>query len=565
MLKEVRARRAMSRFKWILVLAIAVSGAVHSRTNAEEKLPQFVEDPVVSNNPNQSVPLAAVVTFKANQPVETTITLTEGEHRWEFTYDAARKAEKGLPVIGFRPDRKHELVVSIKNAGGEIASSEPLTFQSPKLPSDPAEFPKIAIATSDSKMAEPGFRLFNPRRRIPRQTQAGNEQEREFGESFGMLLMVDQAGTPVWFYKTDSRIAGFNYMDNGHILYVTADYRLVEIDMLGNEIRSWYASQRPQGKSTATPVETLTFHHDADLLDNGNVLALSSERRKIENYYTSEYEADAPRQDQWVMGDRAVEFTPGGKIVWSWKAFDHLSSRRIGYETFSHYWQRRGFPDTIDWSHANEITKLDDDSVLINFRYLSAVVKVDRKTGEILWIFGEPSGWSKELQSKLIQLQGDARWSWHQHAPTFTSRGTLLLFDNGNYRARPFNEPTSLAKTWSRAVEYELDEKTLTAKQVWTSETADEEKVVTIAMGSASETPEKGNILVGYGAILDPSQVHKVSWKTRSQIGQMTRCREYTHTTPAKIVWDLRLEPTGGNPKIGWNIFGCIPVSSLQP
>ena len=40
---------------------------------------------------------------------------------------------------------------------------------------------------------------------------------------------------------------------------------------------------------------------------------------------------------------------------------------------------------------------------------------IDRKTGEILWIAGEPSGWSKPLQAKLLTMKGGAKWFWHQH------------------------------------------------------------------------------------------------------------------------------------------------------
>ena len=138
------------------------------------------------------------------------------------------------------------------------------------------------------------------------------------------------------------------------------------------------------------------------------------------------------------------------------------------------------------------------------------------------------------------------------------------MFDNGNYRSHPFNPPTPVKDTWSRAIEYELDEENLVARQIWTSEYPGHEKFVTIAMGNASVTPEKGNVLAGYGAILDPERVHEVDWKTRARIGQVTRCIEYAKTSPTEIVWELRLEPTGDDPKIGWNIFGCKAIKELS-
>ena len=49
----------------------------------------------------------------------------------------------------------------------------------------------------------------------------------------------------------------------------------------------------------------------------------------------------------------------------------------------------------------------------------------------------------------------------------FDAAGTILCFDNGTYRARPFAEKQPSAESYSRAVEYEVDEAAMTVKQVW--------------------------------------------------------------------------------------------------
>lgn len=530
--------------------------------------PVFTQAPRVIANPNQSAPLAAVVAFEADQPVSTKIRITDGEHEWELSYESSRDPAKGLPVIGMRPDRMHELSVFIQDASGAgSAAPETLRYRTPALPSGPADFPSIEVAVSKREQMEPGFRLLNPRRRIPRRTQRGNEQERRFGADFGMLLMTDAAGEPVWYYRSGSRISDFQYLDNGHILYVTQDYRIVEIDLLGNRLREWYAAERPQGPDDdAAAVPAMTFHHDADVLSDGRLLALSTVRRRLSNYYTSEYDAEAPRKTQWVMGDRVVEFNQQGRVLWEWNAFEHMDPYRIGYETFSQYWVRRGFEDTVDWSHANSaFVHPEGQAVVVNFRLQSAIIQVDRKTGRIRWIFGEPGGWPERLQDRLIRLTDGSRWFWHQHSPTLTSRGTLLLFDNGNYRARPFEPPAPVARTYSRAVEYEIDEENRTARLVWSSEAPGAGKVVSIAMGSVSEMPETGNILVGYGALLDSERLGEIDWRTRARIGQWTLAREYTRSSPPEVVWEIQLTETGADPPIGWTIFGVQLVPELRP
>mgnify|MGYP006290622831 FL=1 len=534
---------------------------------ARAQSPRFTTAPEIEGNPNARAPLAAIVRFTASEPVRTIIAIWDGGRQWELAFDRSHDPQDGLPVVGFRPDRRHRLQVTIENADGDrTTAKQALAFDAPQVPSEPAEFPSIEVPVSKPGQMEPGFTLFNPRRRVPRQTQLGNEEERRFGESFGMLLMVDAAGMPVWYYRCDSRISDFEHLPNGHILYITQDYRIVEIDLLGNEIASWYAAQRPQGQGDGIAVPTMTFHHDADLLSPDRLLALSTDRRKLANWYTSEYDADVPRRTQWVMGDRIVEFDREGRVLWTWNAFEHMDPYRIGYETFLPYWKRRGYPDTVDWSHANSVLyHAADNSVLINFRLQSAILKIDRDGGDVMWVFGEPSGWPEHLQDRLISLEGDARWFWHQHAPVWTSRGTLLLFDNGNYRARPFESPTPVSETWSRAAEYQIDEEKQTARLVWSSEIPGEEKVVTIAMGSVAEMSKTGNILVGFGAILGPNGVETIDWQTRARIGQWTRAREYTHTTPPTVVWEMRLEKTGDDPEIGWNIFGVQRIASLGP
>ncbi len=144
---------------------------------------------------------------------------------------------------------------------------------------------------------------------------------------------------------------------------------------------------------------------------------------------------------------------------WRRNASDHLDPNRIGYQTFSGYGKRRGWPETVDWTHANSVSFLPaDNAVLCDLRYRSAILKIDRRTGKILWIAGEHFGWPQRLRGRLLELEDADRWFWPQHAPEVTPRCTLLLFDNDNFRARPFDEPAPPSAVGSGAAEYRLDE-----------------------------------------------------------------------------------------------------------
>lgn len=268
------------------------------------------------------------------------------------------------------------------------------------------------------------------------------------------------------------------------------------------------------------------------------------------------------------MGDVVTEFTRSGEVVWQWKTLDHLDPYRIGYETFTNYWINRGFPGARDWSHGNGFFHDErDDSLLISFRMQDAVVKIDRKTGEIVWILGDHSGWPLHLQQKLLTPQGEMAWFYHQHMPYLTERGTLILFDNRTWSARPFAPPLPPALTWTRAVEYEVDEEHRTVRQTWESEGPAIDRLMTFAMGEADLLPATGNVLVFYGSSAVVTDM-TATWDdllTPGRGGQDrgTRIREFTRKDPPECVWDIDIFDTSED-QVRWGIYGGARIKSFE-
>ncbi len=77
-----------------------------------------------------------------------------------------------------------------------------------------------------------------------------------------------------------------------------------------------------------------------------------------------------------------------------------------------------------------------------------------------------------------------------------TPCGTLLIFENGNFQARPFRKPKSIEQTFTRPVEYAIDEPAMTARQLRKSETMGPGRGVSIAMGDVDWLPRTENVLV---------------------------------------------------------------------
>ena len=525
----------------------------------------FISTPTISANPNPSVPLGAILKFETNRPVHTSIRITDGRNTWFVNFSYDEDPSQGLTIVGMRPDRIHTIDVEAKSRKGNRLQTPELQYRTPPLPEDSAEFPEIDVNVSDANKIEPGYTLFNPRRRLPdpRNRPAGFDANR-FSQSFGMLVAVDGQGEVVWYYRGDSRISDSKFIRNGNIVFIAQDNRLVEIDLLGNIVSQWYAKGRPEGAGDGIPVDTLTFHHSVKELPNGHFLILGTDRRQIDNYYTSETDAEAPRKRQRVMGDEIVEFDRSGGVIWKWNAFDHLDPFRIGYQTFSNYWIRRGWPDTIDWTHANNVSYLEEDnSILCNMRHQSAVLKIDRSNGEIIWIAGEPTGWSEKLQGKLLKLEGSDEWFWHQHAPEVTPDGTLLLFNNDNFRARPYDKAAPPSEIRSHAAEYSIDGNNKIIRKVWSSTSADEEVLAGWAMGSARVMPKTGNVLAGFGFMFQQKDIENATWATRLQFVGRTIIREYTRHPETKMVWELTLDSIDPNSPIGWSLYGARRIKSL--
>ena len=526
--------------------------------------PTFQTQPTIRPNPNPTVPLAAIVSFETAGSVRTTLTVSDGERRWTLEYPAGRDPAEGLPVVGMKYGKSHRIGVQIASPSGETAqAATQLEFSTPEKPNDRILIPPVRVMVSKPEKMEPGYTLLSLRRVLPR---LRGERRRRMGATFGLLAAIDHSGEIVWSYQSDARISDVEPLRNGNFVFVTTDNRATEIDVLGNRVGHWYAADRPQGETDGLPIPTLTMHHEIDELSNGNLLVMGTEIREFDNWYSNETDPAAPRKRQRVMGDVIVEFTRAGEVVWTWKAFDHLDPYRIGYETFTNYWINRGFPGAWDWSHGNGFFHDEsDDSLLISFRMQDAVVKVDRKTGEIVWILGDHSGWPPHLQPKLLTPDGEMSWFYHQHMPQITSKGTLLLFDNRTFSARPFAPPLRPAQTWTRAVEYAINEETRSVSQLWASQGPAADRLMTFAMGEADAMPSTGNVLLFYGSAAVVTDM-SLSWEDVLAPGgntdRGTRIREFTGTSPSEIVWDIDIYDSSED-QVRWGIYGGARIAQF--
>jgi len=356
-------------------------------------------------------------------------------------------------------------------------------------------------------------------------------------EAAGFLVAVNETGEVVWYHQIQFQ-NGFldcevRRMMNGNLLLLLPRNRIVELDMLGNAVNVWHAAGSFEGDPGSIPVDTVAFHHEVFEMQSGNLLVLSVEFRSVFDYPTSVFNPLAPLETAIVAGDVVVEFAPDGSIVNQWKMLDMLDPFRINYSSLLGLYD--GFfegvfgeqLETRDWSHGNAVVHdPEDDSIVVSLRHQDAVVKFSRQTGELKWILRPHENWDMEQFGEVLltPLSGDEFFfQYHQHAPDIIHEGTILIYDNGNNRASPFDPTLPDGNNFNRAVEYQINELTKEVDIVWEYGQFEDETLYTFFIGDADYMPMTGNAMITFGEI------------------QPARIIEVTRTTPAQKVFDLTL------------------------
>ncbi len=341
---------------------------------------------------------------------------------------------------------------------------------------------------------EPGLTIFNIR--------PGGSVEQT--TQMGWIIGINQQGEVALKLPFDTQTQDVRSLPNGNLVFSrTGDGLITEMTRTGEVIRHWHAAGRWRGKTLpegSTELDIPFFHHTFNLTPDGNFILLGAEQRIFDDWPSSDSEPNPPLESAKVIGDIIYEISSDGTLLNQWHMLDILDPYRMCYGSRSKYWCGRGFPDSNDWGHANSVSHDPaDNSFIVSLRTQDCIVKIDRSSGDLKWILGDPGNWRAPWSDKLLKAEGDVDWSYHQHDATATPESGILCFDNGNYRATPFDEKMPEAESYSRAAEYAIDEKTGTVSQRWSYGEGDGEKLFACYQGGAFRLPETGNTLITYG------------------------------------------------------------------
>ncbi len=308
-----------------------------------------------------------------------------------------------------------------------LQSAGPRTFENATITANgvsvPSDFPRIAITINDNP--DTGYIFLNNR----------------FGQPYTMIL--DNAGLPVWYWRTPYTQRNFKVEDNGMLtMIVRASYGKPDV-FDGNKNMGYIVLN--QNYAIVDSIHAANGYwideHDLKMLEDGSYFLIAC--YDSSGIDMSQY-VNGGQTDATVHWSMIQEFDPSGTLVHQWSPWDLFTIDDMVGQGQN---LRAG---TIYFPHMNAVDIDLDGHILLSSRYLNEVTKINRHTGEIIWRLG-----GKNNQFNFIgdDLNG---FSW-QHDINVLENGHYTVFDNGNRHSPPL----------SRAVEYELDTLNMKATLIW--------------------------------------------------------------------------------------------------
>jgi len=209
--------------------------------------------------------------------------------------------------------------------------------------------------------------------------------------------------------------------------------------------------------------------HDLRILPNGHYLVMGTVGKRTDMSQIAPGGDSAAYLVEYIMQELDLE----KNVIFefrSWEHYNPLSTTDVD------------LTDTVvDYIHPNALEYDNDGNYLISCRHLEEITKVNHVTGSVIWRLGGK-------HSDFTFLNDSLHFS-HQHCIRRLPNGNITLFDNGNLHKPAF----------SRALEYSLNEKSLTARLEWQYNEFSN-YTFSNAMGDVERLPN-GNTFIGWGSI----------------------------------------------------------------
>ena len=379
---------------------------------AEIAMGYTLEDPLVILDPYGTAPLSALIAFDTEEPCEVRLNVKGHAPEDDITAVFEPETRHILPVYGLYSGEENHVELTCGGKTKEVT-----------IRTDPLDITYTAskVTLMDESRYDYGKLTFIS------------------APSAGNSSAYDSKGELRWFSLF--RGMPFFRLKNGHFLSETLESSgpenynfgkgMAEIDLMGRVYNRYF-------------VEPANVHHDALELENGNLIICTG------------HDDPSVRYDKVIEIDRAT-----GKSVWELDLCELLDPTDGG-----------GFSQTPqNWFH-NDAIAYDEtnDLLLLSGRNTDSVVAVKKATKEIAWILGDPEGWTKTDPALFFTPVGEGfEWPYAQHNVSVFGGNNILIFDNGDVRAKAVRPEKQLPpeERYSRAVMYRIDPENMTIEQIW--------------------------------------------------------------------------------------------------
>lgn len=239
-------------------------------------------------------------------------------------------------------------------------------------------------------------------------------------------VIIDNAGQVVWYlFAPNGVLNSFQAHPNGQYTLAGAG-GTDPVFTLYDEVSDSLGILRCAGGRT-------TRFHDFLVQESGDYWIMCDETRTMD---LSGLGGDPAAQ---VTATVVQHVATDGSLLFEWNSFDHFQITDLPLA------DRTG--PNVNFTHGNGIGIDTDDNLLVSFRSLSEVTKIEVATGAVLWRFGG--------LANQFTIVGDPKGAFErQHGLRPVGPGQIQFLDNG------LGAP-------SRMVRYDLDPGTMTATLVW--------------------------------------------------------------------------------------------------
>lgn len=364
-----------------------------------------------------------------------------------------------IPLLGLLPARSYLIRAIAYGAGGNtIGNVAELTTDAL-----PADLPHYTASGSDPS---PGYVVF----------------------AAGMYgLVIDNTGRVVWYHRFPNGV-GLNFMAQPNGRYVARPTTStpsisdpwVEIDPLGNVTRTLGCALGFQSRP-----------HDLIIDHEGGHWLLCDEVR------TMDLSNAGGVVGARVTGTVIQHLDKTGKLLFSWSAFDHFDIAD-GEPA-----DRKGA--NVNWTHGNALDFDVDGNLLVSFRNLNEITKIDAVSGAVIWRMG-----GRRNQFSFVNSPSPAFLG--QHSVRVSKPGGLIILDN-------------VGSSESRAEQYNVDEASRTAMLAHAYSSA---PGVLTQLGGSVQRLAGGRVLVSFGTagrVEEYDAEGRVMWRIEGNAGYVFRAQ----------------------------------------